>query len=120
MSALRPEQRKAIEALAKGHTVDETAVIVGRSARTIYTWRTDPIFKQALQETTDSMLAESTTFLSTCLLDAFKTMQDLCLHAENESTRLAAAKAIADSALKIKDQYEVIERIAELERLIYD
>lgn len=115
MSEVRSNQRKAIEALATGHTVEQAAVVAGVTDRTVYNWKTEPAFKSTLQKISDNAIDDSVVFLSSCLMDAFKTMKHLCNNAESESTRLAAAKAIADSSLKILEQRDIVKRITEIE-----
>ena len=117
MADLRPNQRKALEALASGKTTEEAAIIAGVAIRTVFNWRTEPVFKQALQDMTDSTIESATVMLATSALDAIKTLREIAQDKEaKQAVRVSAARAILENVLRLKDQYEIGERIAELER----
>jgi len=116
MSTIRPNQRKALEALAAGQTNRDAALVAGVAESTIYKWRSEDAFKQALQQATDDKLNDATRSIIGVVSVAIDTLQDVATNIEAPPTaRVAAARAILDNALKLRTQLELEQRLATLE-----
>lgn len=115
-SGLRPNQRKAVEALASGSTVEEAALVAQVTDRTIYNWRTEAPFKQALQDMSDVIMGEAVTLLTGVTVRAIKILIDIADDTKvAPGTRVSAARTLLDSTLKTREMYELEKRIQELE-----
>lgn len=116
MTAIRPNQRRAIEALASGATTEVAAVEAGVTIRTLYRWKTEAPFKEALQAATDAALEDATAALTFAALDAVKTLQTIANDkTEKGSTRVQASRAILYAVLRLREQVELEERLSALE-----
>ena len=116
MSNISPAQRKAIEALATGHTVDDSALLSGVTPQTVYRWRRQAEFRAALNEMSDQLLQEASTQLVASVSGAISTLRRIAADEEAPaSTQVAAARAILDAVLKLREQLELLERIEALE-----
>lgn len=118
MSDISTKQRKAIEALAAGHTNEHSAAIAGVTERTVYRWRSeDESFKYELQHAIDSKLHDGMRSLSAALSDAIDVLHKIATDDKAPpQVRVSAAKTIVDSVLKVRDQYEIEKRLQQLER----
>ena len=116
---IRPNQRRAIEALAAGATVEQAALDADVTVRTIYSWRRENGFKCELQAATDEILSQSVTTITAGVLDAIQTLRDIQTDANNPpATRVMAARAILDASLRLREQINFQERLAALEAAV--
>lgn len=114
---IRTNQRKAIEALISGATMEHAALEAGVTLRTIYTWKTADNFKQALDDAQNEALGTAVIALSGATVDAVQVLRSIAIDKESPpATRVAAARAILDSAIRLKELFDLEQRVAQLER----
>jgi transposase-like protein len=101
-------------ALATGKTVREAARKAGIGETTLYKWLRKPAFKARVTELRERMVAEAVGKLSRGMAGAAATLERL-LKSKDERVKLAAAKAILDSAVKVRDQADLADRLAAVE-----
>lgn len=115
---IRSNQRKAIEALISGSTTEQAAIYAGVQERTVYHWRTQDDFKAALQDAQNHALSSAVIGLSGASIDAVQVLRDIANDTEAPpSTRVSAAKAILDSVIRLKELYDLENRISKLEAM---
>lgn len=118
---LRPNQVKAIESLAAGSTVEVAAATANVQWRTVYKWKSEKNFKQALQDATDRALQETSQALTFAAKDAVLFLQNVVNDSgAKDSTRVQAAKVILDSVLRLREQYELTRRIELIEGRLHE
>jgi hypothetical protein len=105
-----------LRALACGATVEVAARQASMSSRTAHRRLKDPHFVQKLNQIKADMLKRTSAMLGAGSLEAGKTL--LALQAPNNppSTRLGAAKATLEAAVKYREATEFEERLAALEQ----
>ena len=114
---IRPNQRKAIEALITGATMEIAALEAGVTLRTVYVWRTQDNFKQALNEAQNEALSSAVIALSGATVEAVQVLRDIASDEKQKaSTRVQAARAILDSAIRLKELHDLENRVQELEK----
>ncbi len=110
---LKFKQTLAVDLLASGTTVSETARKVGRDPRTIYRWFDDPVFMAELedrrQELLDSMLDQR---LLASRMSTAKLME--AMESSNEGIALRAAIELSREGLRA---YRTIDERKRIERL---
>lgn len=116
---LRPNQRKAIDALLKGWSKQEAAEEAGVTLRTVDRWHMEPDFALALSRGGDQVIKDAATRLKASLDTAIDVFH-LVMFAEREpmAVRLRAADMVANHALKLLEVADLVERLERLERLI--
>lgn len=102
-------------AVASGTSVREAARSSGLSERTGYRRLQDPTFRRRVSEIRALFLGEAVGRLSEAANEAVSTLKAL-LAARSEPVRLSAARAILELGPKLREQAELEERIAALER----
>lgn len=118
---LRTNQVKAIEALAAGATNEVAAAEANVQVRTLFNWKCQPNFKQALQDATDRALQETSQALTFAAKDAVLFLQNVVNNTDaKDSTRVQAAKVILDSVLRLREQYELTRRIELIEGRLHE
>lgn len=116
MSALRTNQRKALEVITAGGTVAQAAASAGVTETTIYNWKSENVFKQALQDANNRILADTVTALTVASVRAVEILIMVAEDADSPAgTRVSAARAILDSTIKVRELYDLEERITALE-----
>jgi hypothetical protein len=114
-ASLTDRQEKAIVALLNQPTITAAATQIGVGERTIHTWLSDPMFMAAYRQARRQVVSQALARLQHASSAAVTTLLEL---AEDEdvhaSSRVAAAKAILDLALRAAE-VDIEERIASLE-----
>lgn len=123
-TSLRPNQKRAINALARGASFDNAANAAGVSVRTLHRWRNEADFIAALRTADDDHLRDLTRKLNAAADLAFSVLVEVA--SDKNAPRHARLRA-ADSLLKhrvafmelvtISDQIAAMrEQIEELKR----
>ena len=102
--------------LAHGESVASAAKRVRIAESTAHRWKKHPEVRQAIEDYRRSFLEVASNRLASIATRAVETLADL-LRSETEKIRLASAKAILDSSIKLKEVAELeqdIERIKEM------
>ena len=100
--------------LAAGKTQQNAAEAAGVSESTVIRRMADPEFRRRVQAVRDDMLKQALGRITSSLAEAADTLRVL-LTAESESIRLGAARALIDSAVKLREAASFEERLAALE-----
>ncbi|WP_146402666.1 hypothetical protein [Pseudobythopirellula maris] len=114
----RKGEDSAVLALAGGADVRHAAATAGIGERTLHRWlKTDPAFRQRVDEARDELFRSTFGALVASGAKAVEKLTKL-LNAESEQVQLGAARAILEHMSKGREQVELTERVAELERRI--
>jgi hypothetical protein len=111
----RKADTSLLVALACGSSPESAAQKAGLSLRTVYRRRAEPSFCAQIQQLRDDMVRRTEGMLTASGLAAVKTLTTLQESAMSESVRLGAARAILDSGCKLRENVELIDRLAALE-----
>lgn len=114
---LTPPQSKAVQALASGATFAEAALLAGVSERTVYKWRADlPAFNEALKSIEVKQLDETARRLVGAGVQCVSCLTDIAADKKiAPGVRVAAAKAVMELSLKLRDTLTIEARLTELE-----
>lgn len=104
-----------ILAYAQGQPMKECAKSAGMSVRSAQRLRHQPDFKQRVRAVRDVMLDEAAGRLAEGLTLGIDTLKELAT-AGPPAVRLGAARAIIASYIDISAQFNIVERVGELER----
>ena len=113
------KQWKTVEALLNNRSVPEAAKAAGVGTRTVYRWREQPEFKQALRQAQQEKFA-SINQRSTLLTEAaLTTMEDLLKNPNtSETIRFKTAKTILEGYYNNIQPSVLEERLSLLEEII--
>ena len=120
MSDLTTKQAAAIAALLEGHNQAGAATTAGVTKRTLQRWLTDPTFTAALREGSDGAIRAASARLAALAEHAVTsiavTMQQPTT--PGAGVRLRAADALLGHALRIREHADILERLAQLEKML--
>jgi phage terminase small subunit len=114
MTASRGNVDALIAAVAGGKTVVEAARLAGMSLSTAHRRLEDLDIQRRIRETRAAMFERAVGALADAVSAAVQTLVG-CLDAEADTTRVRAAVAILDHAVKWRESEELAQRVAELE-----
>lgn len=114
MKGKRPVDDLLAASLAAGATVAEAAAAANVGESTVYRRLKDSEFKAKVRELRDSMVARAAGKLSDLMTAAVGVLEEL-LSSTTESIRLRAAVSTIDQAVRLKEIYELADRIKVLE-----
>lgn len=106
-----------ISALLSNPTLEAAAAECGLSVRQLYERRQDPQFAGHLQEAQSAALAGTVCYLQRHTATAAQTLAELCQNAQQEQTRLQAARALLEQAARLTETVDFDRRLSELEKL---
>jgi len=109
-------QQSAIEALARGETQSRAAKSAGVSARTIARWLDDHAFVAAVREARTAALDTALGRLHSLSLKAATTLGALLSPRSQPSIRLAAARAVLEASLRLRESLDFEARLADVEQ----
>jgi len=113
---LTPKQNKAVMALARGETVDATALAAGVSPRTVYRWRALPDFRQAIADQEAALLADLARRLTAASEDAIALLHETVNDKKASlNFRLRAALGILQYRSQFSELVTLADRVAALE-----
>jgi hypothetical protein len=105
-----------VTALACGATVEGAARKAGLSVRTVYRRRADPDFQSRLRQERAELTRRAAGLLTAASLESVRTLVELQGTAVPPAARLGAARAIIGLGMKLREEADLVERVAELER----
>ena len=120
MSDLTTKQAAAIAALLEGNNQAGAATAAGVTKRTVQRWLTEPTFTAALREGSDGAIRAASARLA-ALAEHAVTAIAATMHqpaTPGASTRLRAADALLSHALRIREHTDILERLAQLEKML--
>lgn len=114
---LTVKQQAAIEALLEGNTITGAAQAAGIGRRTLQRYFSEPDFKAALRAGSDAAIMAAAARLSKLSDDAIQAMQAVMAEPTEPgaSIKLRAADTILGHIVKIREQSDILERLAALE-----
>lgn len=116
---LTQDQEKAILALLNNKTVREAATEAEMGETTLYRWLKQDQFKKAYNEAKSEMFGQALIRLQKGVNEAIQTLEDI--HRDKESpasARVTAARTVIETAIKARDQEDIINRLNEIEEII--
>lgn len=114
---LTPRQQRALAALMACSSVKQAAQLAGVGERTIKTYRADPVFQAAYKAALDEQLADGLRRSRQSMGTALDTLEGVMKDkTAPPQARVSAAKAALDTALKLTEQLDLVEKLDELER----
>lgn len=122
MTDLTTKQAAAIAALLEGNNQAGAATAAGVTKRTVQRWLIDPTFTAALREGSDAAIQAASARLAALAEHAVTaiaaTMQQPMT--PGAGVRLRAADALLSHALRIREHTDILERLAQLEKMLDD
>jgi hypothetical protein len=112
----RNADEQLLMALACGATVDNAARQAGISPATAYRRLADPAFGQRLQKLRDDMVSRTAGTLTAAAGEAVRTILELLKNSTSSAVRLAAARAILEIGMKLRERADLEARMAALEQ----
>lgn len=114
---LTAKQQAAIERLLTGDTITAAAQAVGIGRRTLQRYFDLPEFKAALMAGSDTAIAVAASKLASLADDAIDAISDVMSTptTPGAAVRLRAADSLLSHVLKIREQTDVLERLAAIE-----
>ena len=106
-----------LSALLSCPTLEAAAAECGLSVRQLYERRKDPQFMRQLQAAQSAALAGTVRYLQHHTATAAQTLAELCQNAQQEQTRLQAARALLEQAARLTETVDFDRRLAALEEL---
>jgi hypothetical protein len=104
-----------VAAVASGQTVEAAAAVAQVSPRTAWRWMARPDVRGEIAAVRRRMVDRALGVLADGLLAATVKMRHLVLSADDEKTQLAAAKAVTETLVRLRQATELEERIAAIE-----
>jgi hypothetical protein len=103
-------------ALVCGATVEVAARNVGLGVATVYRRLQEQRFKARLQHMRSEMVQRAAGMLTASAMEAVKTLLSLQEHTVTAAVRLGAARTILEMGIKLRENADLEERLAALER----
>jgi hypothetical protein len=103
-----------VASLAAGASERSAAKAGEVSERTVHRRLEDPTFRKAVEEARADIVRRAVAMLSAASTEAVDALRAL-LGSEMDFARLAAARAILELGLKMREQHDLAERVAALE-----
>lgn len=114
---LAPAEALFVGGLFSGLTTPQAAAQAGYSPDHGWVLRRRPRIATAVRRTSDDILASAAHQAATAVTDALRVLLDLMTDEQvSDGVRVRAAVAVTDIAVKLREAWELDERIARLER----
>lgn len=115
---LTPKQEAVALAIATGQTIRDAAASIDIHERTVYRWiAASPAFRERVRELRKALFDEAVGRLAKLAGKAIDTIGGL-LDSDSEPIKLSAGKTISDLWPKLREQTDLAEQLAELQRKI--
>lgn len=116
---LNRKQEAAIAALLTASTIAEAAAAVGVHEQTVWRWMQLPDFKEAYRDAKRKAVDQAISRLQQVSGEAVETLRTVMKDSDAPpSSRVSAAKAVIDVALKAVEMDEMAARIEALEEAV--
>ncbi|MBI3946706.1 MAG: hypothetical protein HY321_12355 [Armatimonadetes bacterium] len=113
---LTAKQRKAILALLSEPGIDKAAALADVAPNTLWRWRREPAFREALAEARRETFASATTALAAAAAKAVVVLVEIATNpGAREAARVSAARAILERASNAIETEDLLARIAAVE-----
>lgn len=111
------KKKKAIAALLKYPTKKEAAQAIGITTRALQNYFEDAEFVQAYKQAFGNMVEDATRQAQQSMQPALDTLKEIVKDKEEAAgARIQASRTILDYALRLTEQFEILERLEKLER----
>jgi len=110
------KQRKAINAILTSPSITAAAKNSGIPERTIRTWLTLPVFREALEESQRAIFKDAARMLTGLQESAINTLAKEQRDGDTSGARIRAASLILEYGFKFTELTELDRRITELEK----
>lgn len=115
---LSPKMEAAALAMAKGCNLRDAARESGAGERTIKTWTaTSPAFTHRINDLRGEMTARALGRLVDAMTSAADTLGYLSRKGKSETVRLSASRTVLEMASKLRETWELEQRIIALEKV---
>lgn len=116
---LSTKQSKAIAALLSERSIDAAAKAAGIGQTTMHRWLNDDLFVAALRQAEAGLLDAATRRLLALQGDAIDALQNVLQDGDTPpGTRVQAARVVLEAMLKLRDSWQVEQRLTMLEGMI--
>ena len=117
MAAGRKRKAEAalVLALACGASPENAAQKAGVSQRTVYRRLAEPAFRAQVDDMRAELVRRTASMFTAAGMASIKTFTTLQESAVSEAVRLGAAKAVIELGCKLRENAELLERMAALE-----
>lgn len=113
---MTPTKERALAALLTCANKAGAAKVAGISPRTLRTYLQDPEFRERYRQAFKDVLDDSTRTAQRMMEPALYTLREIMRDQDQPGgVRVQASKTIIDSALKLTDQVDVLDRVADIE-----
>jgi hypothetical protein len=107
-----------VAALAGGSTVEAAAQLCDVSESTIYRRLRDSAFRRRVSQARQAMLERAIGHLAEGSVEASIGLRNLAVRSKDERVQLGAARAILALGVRVRENAELVEELAELRRLV--
>ena len=118
LAALRPRQRRFLEAYLSGLSLVEAARVSGVSESTARRWLRDPAVRQAVRQAQREIVGEAVQRLAHLSAQAVATLADILTHEPNSAVRLRAVETVLANLVRLLEVFDLHERIEALEQAV--
>lgn len=121
MVKLSVKQELAINELLKGNSIVDSAKIVNVSEATLNRWLARDEFKNVLDERKKLIVENCIDSVNLMGNKAIKVINDILDNNNaSDNVRLNASKSVLDMILKFNEQRNIIDKMKEIESLLYE
>lgn len=114
---LTPRQKIAVQSLAAGQSVTQTAVSTGVSRESVYRWLDNPTFTRAIDEAQDDAIATISRRLTVLGVDALNVLRDVLADPHTPAgAKIRAADIVLAKLLTVREIVDIERRLTALER----
>ena len=114
---MTPNKEKALVALLTHKTKNEAAAAAGITSRTLRDYFNDPEFQNAYKSAFGNMVEDATRQAQQTINPALSTLREIIEDGEEPATtRVQACKAALEYALRLTEQFDVLEQLKNLEQ----
>ncbi len=120
MSDLTTKQAAAITALLEGNNQAGAATAAGVTKRTVQRWLSEPKFVAALRAGSDGAIRAASARLAALAEHAVNAIAATLSQptTPGAGVRLRAAESLLSHALRIREHTDILERLAQLEKML--
>jgi hypothetical protein len=115
---LTPRQQKGLACLLSEPSIEAAATSAKVTRQTLYEWLREPQFKAAYEHLQQEVFAEGLSTLKASLSEGVTALRQALKDPEaTPANRIAAATKLIELSLKAREQFELGQRLEQLEQL---
>lgn len=117
VESITQKQQRALIALLTSPTKEAAAKKAGIESKTLRRYLADPDFQEEYRNAFTSMIEDVTRQAQRAIAPALSCLREIVEdESENTQARIQAARSTLEYALRLTEQFDIIERIQSLER----